>query len=113
MRIAVAASALALLTLAACARTPGPEVTLPPPPPPAVDRAAVPAVARASPLVAQLPPALVEATPALAPDEASDLIRFYEARGFAPVWFDGGAYAARREVFAAALTTTRDRKSVV
>jgi len=106
MRIAVAASALALLTLAACARTPGPEVTPPPPPPPAVDRAAVPAVARASPLVAQLPPALVEATPALAPDEASDLIRFYEARGFAPVWFDGGAYAARREVFAAALTTT-------
>ncbi|MFP4361440.1 MAG: murein L,D-transpeptidase, partial [Alphaproteobacteria bacterium] len=89
---------------AACARAPGPKT--PPPAPPALDGAAVAAAARASPLVARLPAALVEVGPALAADEASALVSFYAARDFAPVWFDGGAYAARREAFAASLAAT-------
>jgi len=104
MRIAVAVPTLALLALAACARTPVVEPA--PPTPPALERATVPAAARTSPLVTRLPAALVDAAPALGPDEASELFAFYEARGFAPVWFDGGAYAARRETFAAALAPT-------
>ena len=101
MRPAVAVPAVALLVLAACARTPTPAPA--PPPPAALEAAAVATSARQSPLVAELPPALVGAKSVLTAQEVTTLFAFYEARGFAPVWFDGGGYAPWRERFAAAL----------
>jgi murein L,D-transpeptidase YcbB/YkuD len=57
--------------------------------------------ARTSPLVAELPAVLLAVAPTLPPADATALIAFYEARGFAPVWFDGGAYAPLRADFVA------------
>ena len=104
MRSAAAVPVVLLLVLAACARAPGPPPA--PPAPPPVATAAISPDARSSPLVAELPAALIAA--ALEPDEADDLFAFYAARGFAPVWFDGGALASYRAAAAAAAPTTVD-----
>ena len=98
MRTVVALPAVVLLALAACAGTPPPPP--PPPSPPPVDAAAIAPGARTSPLVAELPAALIAAAAAVEPDAADDLAAFYAARGFAPVWFDGGALAPQRAALA-------------
>ncbi len=94
MRPGFTPSLFALLALAACAGDPPPPMVAAPPPPPSLET--VRASARASPLRHGLPAALVAAEPTMAAREARAVAAFYAERGYAPLWFDGGAYAPLR-----------------
>ncbi len=85
--------ALALVTLGACAGPHAVDTAAPPAPPPLGE---VRDAARHSPLRHDVPAALVTAAASVSDDEATLLAAFYQSRDFAPVWFDGGAYAELR-----------------
>jgi murein L,D-transpeptidase YcbB/YkuD len=100
MRPVAVCSAVALSALAACTAPPVQHRELATSPPP-LDR--VSDAARTSPLAASMPAALLAPDTPMRPEETAALTAFYVERDYAPLWFDGGAYAAVRTRLAPAL----------